>query len=234
MRYRWILFDADGTLFDFERSSAVALRSAVEQHGGEFDEQRHLTDYRAINARYWHALERGEIDQQVLRVARFRDFLTGAAMPHVDAAAFSAAYEGHLAEGRHLIDGAAALLARLHGRASMRIVTNGLRAVQRPRLGGSSVAHHFCDLLISEELGVSKPDPRVFEIAFERMGAPPRDQVLMVGDSLAADIRGGAAFGIETCWFNPRGAGRDPAVAPTHEIRSLGELLAICLGEAAS
>ncbi len=83
------------------------------------------------------------------------------------------------------------------------------------------------ELVISEEVGAAKPDPAIFDAAFLRMGGPRRDEVLLIGDSLASDIAGGIAYGIDTCWFNPGGAMRVDGVVPTHEVRRLTELLAL-------
>ena len=228
MPYSWVLFDADHTLFDFERSSAHALGQTLEQHGVNFEETHHVPTYKAINKRYWQALERGEIDQAGLRVARFSDFLTEIEASRVDAPRFSEDYEHHLGQSRHLLDGATEIVEHVAARASLMMITNGLHRVQQPRLSQASIAHHFEDILISEELGVSKPDPRIFDIAFDRMGQPEKSEVLMVGDSLLADIGGGANAGIDTCWFNPTGRVNDHGIPVTHEIRNLAELASIC------
>ena len=74
---------------------------------------------------------------------------------------------------------------------------------------------------------MSKPAGEFFTEVFARMGHPTRDQVLVVGDGLSSDIAGGAAFGVDTCWFNPAGAVNDSPVTPTYEISSLPELLDI-------
>ena len=79
-------------------------------------------------------------------------------------------------------------------------------------------------IIISEEVGLSKPDPRIFEYAMDMLGHPRRDTVLMVGDSLSSDIRGGANAGIDTCWYNPHGATCSDDPVPTYEIRALEEL----------
>jgi len=80
-------------------------------------------------------------------------------------------------------------------------------------------------IVISEEVGHSKPHPGIFDVAFARMGHPRKDQVLMIGDSLTSDIKGGCDYGIDTCWFNPAGAPRPTDMTITHEIRTLEALL---------
>jgi FMN phosphatase YigB (HAD superfamily) len=81
--------------------------------------------------------------------------------------------------------------------------------------------------VISEEIGIAKPDPAIFDHAFERIGRPAKDRVLVVGDNLGSDILGGANYGIDTCWFNPAGESNGHEVEPDHEIRALREILEI-------
>jgi FMN phosphatase YigB (HAD superfamily) len=107
------------------------------------------------------------------------------------------------------------------------ILTNGLKDVQRSRLGQSEIGRYFSDIIISEEVGSAKPDGRIFDAAFEAMGRPQKTEVLIVGDSLTSDIQGGLDYGIDTCWFNP---GRRPNILGREvgfEIERIGELLVI-------
>ncbi len=230
MSYRWILFDADNTLFDFDRSAAEALRQTVEAHGNRFD-PGHVASYATINHRYWQAFERGEIDQARLRVDRFEEFLRESGMLDTVPGEFSVDYEQNLGRGSHLLGGALEILEKLQPHVELALITNGLMDVQRPRLAGSPIAAFFREILISEEVGAAKPDPEIFAIAFQRMGSPALSEVLMVGDSLSSDMKGGSDFGIDTCWFNPKGNTRDRAVSVTYEIQSLDELAAICIPE---
>jgi 2-haloacid dehalogenase len=105
-------------------------------------------------------------------------------------------------------------------------VTNGLADVQRPRLARSAIGALFDTVVVSEEVGVAKPDARIFEHALRQLGHDDRSTVLMVGDSLASDIQGGCNAGMQTCWLNPSGAANGTAIEPTFEIASLAELRA--------
>jgi FMN phosphatase YigB (HAD superfamily) len=105
------------------------------------------------------------------------------------------------------------------------LITNGLKEVQRPRLARSAISGYFADIVISEEVGAAKPDARIFDAAFQRMGHPRKADVLMVGDSMSSDIRGGKAYGIDTCWFNPASKLRELDVDSRYEIADLCELV---------
>ena len=134
------------------------------------------------------------------------------------------AYLTAMAEICTPLDGAVSLLDALRGVAGMGIITNGFTALQRARLARTGLADHFEVLVISEEVGVAKPDRRIFDHALAVMGNPPRDQVLMVGDNLDTDIQGGINAGLDTCWINADGAVASATAMPTYQVESLAEL----------
>jgi 2-haloacid dehalogenase len=96
-----------------------------------------------------------------------------------------------------------------------------------PRFAASSIRDCFAEIVISGEIGLAKPDPAIFEYAFERIDRPAKERVLMIGDNLGSDILGGANYGLDTCWFNPAGTPNGHGVEPTYEIRELREVLEI-------
>jgi 2-haloacid dehalogenase len=222
--YAWILLDADGTLFDYDRAEAAALATSFADLDLPW-EPDYLQTYRRINGEHWLALERGETTPDRIKVGRFEDLFEAIGCG-ADAADFSRRYLARLAGCRDLIDGADFIVARLARSSRLVVITNGLPEVQRPRIAGSPLEPYLADIIISEEVGSAKPEPGIFEAAFAAMGDPAKHDVLMVGDSLTSDIAGGNAFGIDTCWFNP---GREPsdlgAMQPTFTISRLEDLL---------
>lgn len=228
--YSWILFDADGTLFDYDAGERAALAQTLTRFGFTFDPV-HLDAYRAINDRIWSDFEQGLITQELLKVRRFDLLFEACALaPAPDAAAFSALYLKNLSASSALLADAEPVVQALRGKVQLGLITNGLQSVQRPRLLHSAIGDAFSAIIISEEVGCSKPDPAIFDAAFRLMGNPRKDEVLIVGDSLSADIRGGLNYGIDTCWINRAGKPVMDGVTPRYEIRTLGELLDILAG----
>lgn len=228
MPYRFLVFDADGTLFDFERTEVAALARTLAPAGVQLDDTG-LALYRAISVELWRDLERGETTPARLRVDRFARLAARGGFAF-DVPRVAERYVAELALGVDLLPQAEETLAALAAKTSMVLATNGLAEVQRSRFGRSPIRRHFVDVVISEEIGLAKPDPAFFEVALARLGDPPREEVLVVGDSLSADIAGAAAAGLDACWFNPRGlrlAGQPP---PRFEIRELRGLLPIVGG----
>lgn len=223
--YPWLWFDADGTLFDYNRAEATALRNTFHSLTLPFEDE-YLGVYRNINSKLWRALEQQEITPADLRFRRFELLLESLQMsgsPHQ----MSTAYIEQLAICSDLIDGAYEVLQTLHGRSQLAIVTNGLQAVQRSRLAHSRIRDFITELIISEEVGAAKPQPAFFDAAFARTGHPAKSDVLIIGDSLTSDIQGGVDYGLDNCWYNPTAESRPDSLPITYEIKHLRELLEV-------
>jgi len=235
-RYSVLLLDADGTLFDYDQAEGYALETTCGELGLDYAPERDLPVYRRINAEMWRAFERGEIDPGTLSIERFRRFLdavgangaagNGGARADggADPATMADRYLGHLAEGSFLIPGALDVVRELASLARLAVITNGLSRVQRSRFSGSGLSEYVEHLVISDEVGSQKPEPGIFDVALEPFDDVPREQVLIVGDSLTSDIAGGVRYGIATCWYNPDARENPDGHVPTHEIRTLAEI----------
>jgi 2-haloacid dehalogenase len=220
--YLWLLFDADGTLFDYDRAERVALEQALRQVGVGFD-PGHLPAYRRINQALWQGVERGQITPGVVKVRRFELLLEVLQVTH-SPAALSASYLECLASCSELVEGAEAVVEALRRTYQIAIATNGLTVVQRGRLARSPIRPHVADIIISEEIGAAKPAMEFFDTAFARMGDPAKSEVLMIGDGWASDIEGAVRYGIDACWYNPRRLPRPAQHAITREVASMREL----------
>lgn len=222
-RYQWLFFDADDTLFDFQRAEAAALRLAFQRHDLVFHPDC-LTTYREINHTLWQALEKGQITPPSLHLRRFELLFAQTGITRISPADFGASYLQCLGGCAQLIDGTADILAQLRTTHRIAILTNGLQAVQRARLERSAIRPHIAEIIISEEVGAAKPAKAFFDAAFARLGHPAKPDVLMIGDNWTSDIQGAAAYGLDTCWFNPRRRPRPDHPPITREIASLHEL----------
>jgi HAD superfamily hydrolase (TIGR01549 family) len=222
MIVRAVLFDLDDTLFDHFSCSRTALQAVHASHEGlaavpfETLERRHAELLELLHAEVMV----GRIAIDDARRERFRK-LYGAAGVSPDEALVSAtalAYKQAYLGARRAIAGAAALLPLVKARARVGVVSNNLLDEQREKLRECALEPFVDALVVSEELGVSKPDPRIFQVALERVGAAAGETV-MLGDSWTADVAGARACGIRAVWFNRHGA---PAPEPdVEEIRAL-------------
>lgn len=223
--YRWILFDLDHTLFDFEASKVEAFAEvmAIEGHSNHDELRAVLSD---VERPLWQQLERGELNIDDLNRLRFERLNETAALG-TDVDRMATNYLDGLGRSGGLLPGAREVLTALHQHCTLGLITNGYGEVQRPRMVNFDLGHYFDAVVISGEIGISKPDPRFFDEAFRQLGEPMRSDVLVVGDSLTSDIAGAVASGIDSCWFNPTDKPSPAVNAPTYIVRNLADVIAV-------
>ena len=108
----------------------------------------------------------------------------------------------------------------------MALITNGLSKIQRGKIDRFGLEPFFDCIIIEEEFGVGKPDPRVFQYALDQLSVQPWE-TMMVGDNLEADIDGAQSLGICTAWVDWKGGGlpESSPTIPDSTVRSVAELL---------
>ena len=231
---RAVLFDLDDTLFDHHHCARAAL---VGVRAG--DSCFANVDPAAFEAAHAGILEElhpdvvaGKLELNAARIERFRRLYAWAgleASPQVAARA-AATYRQSYLEARREVRGAAALLSALKAHARIAVVSNNLLQEQREKLRHCALDTLIDVLVVSEEAGVAKPDPAIFQMALERVGASA-DEAVMIGDSWANDIEGARAAGIRAIWFNRTGAtSPDPEVATMHCLEPVDRVLDLVLG----
>lgn len=224
MKYEVLLFDADETLFDFRKAEKYAFKNAILEFNIPYKEDYHLNIYSDINTAIWKEFEEGLISQENLKIERFKRF-SKAIHTSFNEVDFSNSYIKHLANASFLYKDTYEVIRKLSENYKMAIVTNGLKDVQTKRIGESSIARYFDSIIISEEVKVSKPNPEIFEIALKSLNYSGKNKVLMIGDSLTSDIKGGINFGIDTCWVNFNNAKNLTSITPTYQISNLINLI---------
>lgn len=225
--YHCLLLDVDGTLLDFGAAEQKAFHETME-HFGLPVTQEVADTYHTINKGLWAALEKGQIKRDKLVVRRFEELL--AALERTgDAAAMNTYYLDRLSEHPDPIPGALDAVKELAEVATLAVVTNGVERVQEKRLADSGLNAYMDGVFISERVGVEKPNRRFFETALRTLGIENRGKVLVVGDSLTADVKGGQNAGLDTCWCNWNGEEAPAENGPTHTVRSWEELYAIVM-----
>lgn len=216
-----LLFDLDETLLDFERSQRLALKASFRDLGLVCRRGVPQT-YSSINGAIWREYERGLITKDVLSVERFRRLADAIGLVGRLAPRLSRAYVRRLAHRADPLPGCRRVLRVAGRRHLLGIVTNGIDRVQRSRLRLSGLDGRFHTVVTSESCGFAKPDPRIVEVALQRMGVGPGEAVF-VGDNPGTD--GGAAHGagVRFVWLD-RGAHRPPRRRPYRRVTSLRDL----------
>ncbi len=228
--YYCLLFDVDGTLLDFKASEDAALRETLARFSLPETEEA-VAAYHNINNALWAALEQGKVRQDKLVVQRFEKLLDTFGVKG-NPVKINDYYLTQLSQRADVFPGAQETLEELAEVATLAVVSNGVERVQTGRLERSGLGRYFDGVFISGRVGASKPSRKIFETALNTLGIENRKKVLMIGDSLKADIAGGRNAGLDTCWCNfddaalPEGAPK-----PTHTSRGYEELLRIVMEE---
>jgi len=229
-RYDVLLCDADNTIFDFEKAEENAFALACA-HMGIDGAPELLPLYSRINQAMWKLLEQGGITQKVLRVKRFEQFLEEIGRTDLDAQEMATVYADSLGMQSVPIEGAIEAVERWSRILPVIIVTNGISRIQHGRMEGSPVKEFVSGLIISEEVGVAKPDPKMLYMGMEMAGVTDKSRALMLGDSLSSDIAAAANAQVDACWYNPKAAENKKGLPVRYEIRSLDEVDAILKGQ---
>ena len=218
-----LLWDVDGTVLDFKAAEKAAIADCFAHFSIPPYTPQMIERYSKINKYYWEQLELGTIEKPKMLVKRFEDFF-GEYHIDCDAAAFNQLYQLQLGEHVVFFPKVLEKLTKYQGLYKQYAVTNGTAIAQQKKLKLSGLDQIFDGVFISDLLGVEKPDPDFFRQVFNAIGNPPKEQVLIIGDSLTGDIKGGNNAGIATCWFNPNGAENTLGVTVDYQITDFDQL----------
>lgn len=221
---RLICFDVDDTLMDFHKGEKIAFFEVMERACIKCDESVYAC-YSDINEKLWKALEEKKVTKDELRILRFSQLVEKMKL-ECDAHLLSEWFVESLAKQCFLIDGSEEVVRKCAALCKVAVATNGIASVQRGRLQRSHLESYFSYCFISEEMGCDKPHPDYFNKIFKTAEVQPQE-VLFVGDSLTADMRGSVQSGCVSVWYNPKHSQNNTDVKPDFEIDHLNEVLEI-------
>lgn len=223
-RFTTVFWDVDGTLLDFAYSQRHALSECFRSIGREMTEQE-LSLYTRINDEYWKRFELGEVTKKQLLTGRFLTLFQKLGIEGVDVEDFRTRYQAELGDNFSFLDDSLAICGNLRGKVRQYVITNGVTSTQRNKLERSGLADMMDGIFISEEIGSPKPDMRFFEYCLAHIEEKDKSRILIVGDSLTSDIKGGLQAGIPTCWYRTGAGSMDEILGagcrPDYEISDL-------------
>ena len=200
-----ILWDVDGTLLDFGAAERAAIRTLFAEFGLGRCTDAMLARYSEINTGFWQRLERNELSKARVLTGRFEQFFGEYGIRTDIVPEFNAKYQLALGDTIVYRDDSLNIVRSLNGKVKQYAVSNGTVAAQTKKLERSKLGELMDGVFLSEKLGVEKPNIRFFELVFSEIRPHDLSSVMIVGDSLTSDIRGGMNAGIRTCWYNPEG-----------------------------
>lgn len=222
-QFQWLLFDIDNTLLDFSGAAKRAMFQTFSDYNRVCDEKIYQ-QYQKVNHAVWDAFERQEITAVELRVRRMRDLFAVLNDEICDPAAFNARFLENLVQLSEYYQGVPKQLIQLRTHYTLSVITNGLKEVQRPRLQRLNLIDKFDSIVVSDEIGVAKPHIDFFNFALQSIdNQTDKSNILVIGDSLNSDIKGGNNAGLTTCWVS-HGRENQTAIQPDFVIETVAEL----------
>lgn len=226
MTYKFLLFDLDHTLLDFDTAEDLALTSLLKEEGVA-SIQDYKDYYIPMNQSMWKDLEQKKITKQELVNTRFSRLFAHFEQKK-DGIYLASRYQHYLSQQGQTFEGVQEFLDTLIDRGyEIYGATNGITFIQRGRLAQSGIAPYFNQVFISEQLHTQKPDPLFYEKIAKEIPGFCKSKALMIGDSLTADVIGGHNAGIATIWYNPKKQENKTQIKPTFEVTSYQEILEI-------
>ena len=224
-----IFFDLDRTLWDFEKNSHTTLLELIFQFNlierGIDNAEDFIKKYKIHNARLWDLYRENKINKEKLRSKRFLMVLEEYGIDDKDLAEqFGLAYIKQSPLKTKLSPFTHEVLSYLKNKYTLHIITNGFEEVQHIKLAAADLKQYFDIVVTSEEVGVKKPNSKIFEFALEQANAKA-EQSIMIGDDLVVDVLGAEKAGMQGIYFNPNKEEHKEEVV--HEIFCLSELMTL-------
>lgn len=224
MNIKAVFLDIDNTLLDFKACSRLSMQKSFAECGLAYTEDMYTTFHR-VNDGLWLQIEQGTLTREQLHATRWNLVLRELGIEG-DGQAVEARFLEHLATDAVPIDGAYDLLEYLYPRYTVCIASNAPYEQQLRRLTTVDMLRYFHKRFISEKLGAAKPSEAFFTACFAELPDITPQESIMIGDSLTADIGGGHAFGMHTCWYDHQKSGTI-ATEADYTVSSLRDIMTI-------
>lgn len=222
---RTIFVDLDDTIWDFTANSKVALKAVYERY--QLDNQCSydvfIKEYLLINEKLWSLYHHGKIEKDFLKRERFRASFERCGIIFESPERFDYDYLETIVTLKKVVAGAPKLLQHLKKRGSVNVLSNGFANLQFRKLQSAGLDRYIDLMVLSDDIGVTKPDKRLFDYALEKAKANA-ETTLMIGDNYDADILGAYNAGWKTIFFNRRGESIGNNVADL-VVQSLEEII---------
>ena len=218
-----VLIDIDNTLLDFHKSAKASMKKSFERLGLEFKDC-YFDTFTVVNDSLWLEIEKGNLTRQQLFKIRFNTVFKSLDIS-CDGTVCEDYFRENLKDFAFPIDGAIEILEYLTKKYRLYAASNAnVYAEQINRLKLANMLGYFKDVFISQQIGYQKPDREFFNACLERMDVLNKEEIVMIGDSLTADIQGGKNFGIKTVWFNFNNKSNDGVIIPDYTVHALSEI----------
>ena len=217
LRPKFIYFDLDDTLLDHKKAEQNGLRD-IHSHFEQFNDislEKLIDTYHVINKGLWEEYGKGKIDRHILHRRRFEETFIKLSINTSFYEEAGKMYMQYYRTHWEWIKGAKEAFDRIRAKYDVGLITNGFAETQWMKIRQFKFQDIVSQIVISEEVGVMKPHPKIFDHSTELVGLD-RTEILYVGDSVSSDVKGGKKAGWKVAWYKSN---------PTKEEEKLADLV---------
>lgn len=227
--YKYLLLDIDDTLIEYDYSTSYAFNQMLKKF--KFKTNLTYEDFKKYELYYWKNINKeknensniSSIDKiELLRIELIKSFFD---INYNFAYKMYLYYESMLAEKVKKTENYDNNLILLNKFSDIIISTNGNRKQAIKKLQQIKILHIVLDIVSAQDCGYSKSSIEYYDYLFKKLNLKNKEEVLIIGDSLHSDIKGGNLYGIDTCWYNKKGIVNDTCYIPTYEIKNFKQLI---------
>lgn len=200
-----VFFDLDHTLWDFDANSVLSFKKIFGQYHPTIDTSTFIEIYAPINQACWKLYQVDKITHEELRYSRLRQTfdILNYTISDQEIDLISHLYIEFMPDNNQLFDGAIEILNYLQPKYNLHIITNGFAEVQGKKISKSGLGGYFKTITNSEMAGVKKPHRSIFEFALS-LAKVRKENAIMIGDCIDADVRGAIDFGMQAILFDEK------------------------------
>lgn len=217
-----VFIDIDNTLLDFKKSSELSMEKVFEELDIPYEKSMYSV-FTEVNNSLWEQIEKGNLTRGELFLVRW-NLILGKLGVDYDGVKFEEKFLKQLACSAVPIMYAKEILEYLYPKYTICAASNAPYEQQLIRLKSAGFIQYIHKFFISEKVGFSKPDRKFFDVCIKSLAGVAADNIILIGDSPTADIKGANEYGIKNCWFNPDGNSLPPGISADYTISSLREI----------
>ncbi len=200
MNLKVLFLDIDNTLLDFDAAAQQSMEESFQVFGLPFRPEM-MSIFNEENDKIWKRIEKRELSIEDLKYVRWQAILPRLGLS-ADGEAMEQEFKSRLHTSAVPVEGALEILPYLKEKYMLCAASNGPYLQQLKRLEKAGMIDYFAHCFVSEQLGAEKPSQRFFDGCFEKLPGILPEEIMIIGDSLTADMEGGRQAGLHTCWYD--------------------------------